>query len=394
MKTRARDLRRIALASQNKHYWWAILITLTAMLLGGTAFAIGTTQPQLNFNIRFSINPLIRSIENLIYNMLGLSYVPELDQIFNIMYRYAAILNIFMTIGSIAALLSLAALFIAGPMKYGYSRWSLQMIDASPRSHFSTLFSGFKKYGKGLGMQWWIWLKLFLWSLLSGLFVFIGWLIMGLIFGAAFAANPDLAYMDPGAAILTMIPTIILMSLLGIGITLAATLPTIIASYRYSLSYYLIAENPNMPVTDAVNCSKRLMKGNKWRLFCLHLSFIGWDILNALSFRILGLLFLNAYHELAVAAFYRDLVPANPASQLWNDRPVAPRGYQQPRPGYAQQPVQQQPVQQQPVQQTWQPQAAPVQQPADPFANLPKTAPVRQPDWGTPPEAPDTTLEP
>lgn len=414
MKTRASDLRHIARANQNKHYWWAVLITLVAMLLAGTAYAYGTTQPQLNFNFRFSITPLIRQIEDLCYNQFGLGYIPpELEQVFNIMYAYANVLNFFLTIGSIAALLSLAALFISGPMRYGYSRWCLQMHDAAPRSHFGTLFSGFKHYGAALGLQWWRWLMLFLWSLLSVLLVFIGILIIGLIFGAAFVANPDLAYMDPLAAIGAMIGTIIAFFLLSAVVSIAGCLPTIIAEYRYSMAYYILVENPDMGAIEAVNCSKRLMKGNKWRLFCLHFSFIGWYILDALSFHILGLLFLNPYREMAVAAFYRDLVPAGPESQLWADRPKAPQGYRpapqgyRPPQGYTapqgsqpnwQQP-QQQPRQNPPAANDWYTPAAPAQQPAapqapaDPFADLPKAEKIQQPDWGTPPEAPKNPWE-
>lgn len=398
MKTRASTLRRIARANQNKHYWWAVLVSLVAMLLGGTAYAIGTTQPQLNFNFNFGgLEPLLNKLERWIAE-LSYGYTdPMVDQYFDMLRAFTAPLNLLLTLGSFAALLSLAALFIAGPMRYGYSRWSLQMHDAAPKSHFSALFSGFKHYGPALGLQWYRWLMLFLWSLLSGLFVLIGSLLIGLIFGLAFAATPELAYMDPGAAILTLIPTILLMSLLSIVVMLAATLPTIIAQYRYAMAYYLLVENPAMGAAEAIRCSKRIMKGNKWRLFCLLLSFIGWDILDALTFHILGLLFLNPYKELAVAAFYRDLVPANPSSQLWSDapkaryQPVPTQGYGVPVQQQWQQPAQA-PVENPPVNNVWYTPAEPAQ-PEDPFADLPKTEPVQQPDWGTPPEAPKNPWE-
>ena len=51
--------------------------------------------------------------------------------------------------------------------------------------------------------------------------------------------------------------------------------PGIIAAYRYRLAPYLMAENPNLGIREAVNMSKELMAGHKWRLFCLNLSFIG-----------------------------------------------------------------------------------------------------------------------
>lgn len=86
--------------------------------------------------------------------------------------------------------------------------------------------------------------------------------------------------------------------------------PGIIAAYRYRLAPYLMAENPNLGIREAVNMSKELMAGNKWRLFCLHLSFIGWGILSALTCGI-GDLWLNPYIYAANAAFYVDRTGRN-----------------------------------------------------------------------------------
>ena len=63
-----------------------------------------------------------------------------------------------------------------------------------------------------------------------------------------------------------------------------------------------------MGANDAITRSKELMKGNKWRLFCLDFSFIGWDILSAFTLGI-GDLWLTPYRSAAAAAFYRELVP-------------------------------------------------------------------------------------
>ena len=48
------------------------------------------------------------------------------------------------------------------------------------------------------------------------------------------------------------------------------------------------------------------MQGNKWRLFCLELSFIGWGLLCALTLGI-GSLWLRPYEEVARASFYRQI---------------------------------------------------------------------------------------
>lgn len=48
------------------------------------------------------------------------------------------------------------------------------------------------------------------------------------------------------------------------------------------------------------------MEGNRWRLFCLQFSFIGWMLLSSLTFG-LGNLALRPYQEAAYAAFYREV---------------------------------------------------------------------------------------
>ena len=52
--------------------------------------------------------------------------------------------------------------------------------------------------------------------------------------------------------------------------------------------------------------SMQMMDGNKWRLFCLRLSFIGWDILCGLTLGI-GYLWLTPYKQVAEATFYREV---------------------------------------------------------------------------------------
>lgn len=90
--------------------------------------------------------------------------------------------------------------------------------------------------------------------------------------------------------------------------SLLLIIPGVIAAYRYSMTHYILAENPEMGANDAITRSKELMKGNKWRLFCLQLSFIGWMILCLFTLGI-GNLWLTPYMMAANAAFYRDLIP-------------------------------------------------------------------------------------
>ena len=83
-------------------------------------------------------------------------------------------------------------------------------------------------------------------------------------------------------------------------------IPGIIASYSYKMAPYILMENPDMTASQAIAASKKLMEGNKWRLFCLEFSFIGWSLLSSITLGI-GMLFLRPYMEAAGAAFYREL---------------------------------------------------------------------------------------
>lgn len=85
--------------------------------------------------------------------------------------------------------------------------------------------------------------------------------------------------------------------------TLLFVIPGIIAVYRYAMVPYLLAEFQDLSVMDAMRESKRLMKGNKWRLFCLHFSYIGWMLLCLLTGGI-GNLWLSPYTYAGETAFY------------------------------------------------------------------------------------------
>ena len=83
-------------------------------------------------------------------------------------------------------------------------------------------------------------------------------------------------------------------------------IPGIIKGYSYSMTYYILADNPSMTANDARKKSMDIMRGNKWRLFCLQLSFIGWLLLCVLTLGILTL-WISPYIQTATAAFYEDI---------------------------------------------------------------------------------------
>ena len=80
----------------------------------------------------------------------------------------------------------------------------------------------------------------------------------------------------------------------------------VIATYSYAMTEFILAEQPELTASEAIAQSKEMMSGNRWRLFCLHISFIGWDILSSLTLGI-GYLWLRPYKHAAEAAFYREI---------------------------------------------------------------------------------------
>lgn len=157
----------------------------------------------------------------------------------------------------ILAVYWVARLMIGGAVTLGYAQYNLNLVDHK-ETRVDDLFSHFNRLGAGFCMQFLRWLYVFLWSLL-----FI--------------------------------------------------IPGIIASYRYSMASFILAEHPGMTASEAITASKEMMRGNKFRLFCLGFSFIGWALLCALpSFMLLFWISLNAYRlgiPMAVLLVFLSFIP-------------------------------------------------------------------------------------
>lgn len=83
-------------------------------------------------------------------------------------------------------------------------------------------------------------------------------------------------------------------------------IPGIIKAYSYSMTPFILADHPELTARQAIRRSMELMDGHKWELFVLSLTFLGWELLNALSLGI-GSFWLNPYKNAAYAAFYREI---------------------------------------------------------------------------------------
>ena len=158
------------------------------------------------------------------------------------------------TLTSFLSLSGFVAFIIGGTIQLGHCQYLLNQYDRKSAT-VGDLFSKFDYFGNG-----------FLLKLLTGLFTAL-WMLLFII-------------------------------------------PGIIASYRYAMAPFIMAEHPEYTPLESINASKELMYGHKFELFCLELSFIGWAILCLFTLGI-GNLFLAPYTAASRAAFYRQISPAN-----------------------------------------------------------------------------------
>ena len=87
-------------------------------------------------------------------------------------------------------------------------------------------------------------------------------------------------------------------------------IPGIVKSYAYAMTPYILLDNPEMGANEAITKSKEMMKGYKWKLFCLDFSFIGWYLLSFLTFGLV-LIYAIPLMNAARAQFYEELKAQN-----------------------------------------------------------------------------------
>ena len=120
--------------------------------------------------------------------------------------------------------------------------------------------------------------------------------------------------------------------------SLLLVIPGIVKTYSYAMTPYIMSEHPSLTANEAITESRRIMDGNKWRLFCLDFSFIGWELLCVLPMLAgfswvvaafsdaaamgvalvtllavplsAGFFIVRPYEEAAWAVFYRDITAA------------------------------------------------------------------------------------
>ncbi len=158
----------------------------------------------------------------------------------------------------VVGIYGVVVLIIGGAVRQGLCQFNINLIKKDAPAEFNVLFSKFSNLGKCFLLNLAMWLLIFAWSLLL-------------------------------------------------------IIPGIIAAYRYAMAPYIMAQNPDIGVMDAIGQSKEFMRGHKGRLFWLNLTFVGWVLLSVLTLGI-GFLWLNPYMEAVQAAFYLERTDQLPST--------------------------------------------------------------------------------
>lgn len=157
------------------------------------------------------------------------------------------------SVGFVSGFTSVWSLLVCAPLGYAFSIAILSLVRRDEKEVAVNMFSNFKNnYGSLL-------ITSFLVSLLVGLLAVVTLGIAGIIF-----------------------------------------------SYAYRMVPYLLKDYPTLSPQETMKTSREMMRGHKFELFLLDLSFIGWILLCILTLGI-GVLWLEPYMVAATSHFYEDL---------------------------------------------------------------------------------------
>ena len=300
-RKRCKELRAQALDSLRGKWMIAILAMIIATILGAQLATTGG-----NATISFNTSSSGVNVElPLDTEDVEPGTLPDYEEILPSREELEEILPILIpTLGLVlmgfafGLVISLAfSIFVGTPMRIGHLRFRLSLLDGE-KGDLAKIFSGFdRSYLRAIGLRLLKAVYLFLWGLPCGL--------MAAIAGtAAVLGVMDSAFSIAGLEFLGA--TLYIVAAVALVFAVGFSFLQVIAVYRYAMSDYILAENPDMLVSDAIRESARMMRGNKWRLFCLELSFIGWGFLCLFTCGI-GYLWLNPYMYQAEAALYHEI---------------------------------------------------------------------------------------
>lgn len=103
------------------------------------------------------------------------------------------------------------------------------------------------------------------------------------------------------------VKTMFLMDLYVFLWSLLFLIPGIIKSYEYAMIPYILAERPDLETEEVFALSRRMMMGEKFDVFILGLSFIGWMFIVLFSFGLAAVFYVGPYMNMTSAELYEVL---------------------------------------------------------------------------------------
>ena len=206
-----------------------------------------------------------------------------------IVYVISFVLSFIPAVGPIAQVV------IDIPIAFGLISTFIKLKRGEDVSYTGFLTDGFNNFANSWKVTLWVIVKM-----LIPVAVFVVAMVVLLIGSGvtiAGAAASSYSATNAGGSVL----------IIGFIAMIAASIWLTIKSYSYQLVYYILFDNPTKDAKEIVEESEKLMNGNRWRLFCLELSFIGWSILTCFTLGI-GMLWLMPYMVIAQIVFYEVLV--------------------------------------------------------------------------------------
>lgn len=228
-----------------------------------------------------------------------------------IFLAYSVLVGLLSSIPFLGFLIYIAAIVIDIPILYGFMMTMMKLKRGENVGYFDFFKDGFDNFKRA----WCVTGRLLLKMIAPLILIIVAVIVMVVSIIASFATAFTVGISSStsvlggalvGASALTIVAYIVI---------LAAYIWLFIKSLTYGLGMYLAIDNPNMKPLDCVNKSKELMDGNKGRLFCLYLSFIGWIalavVLSLIPFvgwiaTIAGTLVLTPYIGFASILFYEN----------------------------------------------------------------------------------------
>ena len=196
-------------------------------------------------------------------------------------------------VSTIQSIWSIAVAVIEVPLAFGLIISLFKVFNSEDVKAFDFFMLGFNNFAKSWKISLRIVLKIIVPIILIVVSIFL--MSFGLVAGSASAL---LSSSSSGGLFIFVV--------IGLILYIVALVWAIMVSYYYSLAYVIATDKPELDAKQAVEESKRLMTGNRGKLFCLQFSFIGWAILAALTFGI-GYLWLLPYLQFSMFAFYKKL---------------------------------------------------------------------------------------